>query len=181
MKFLLGKSLFTPDSQEQSREAQTFLTAVHNSMLGMGLGFLLGPLDFLIPKSLKATAWRTAHDYIDICIETALHKKLQARGDEIHANRNESSHINRTLLEGLAQQTDNRLEIRSHILQGMMAAQDTTSILLSNTFFLLSRNPSVYERLRKEVLSLDLDSPTTFDKLRETKHLSNILNECKLY
>lgn len=62
-----------------------------------------------------------------------------------------------------------------------MAAQDTTYVLLSNTLFLLSRHPAVYEKLRAEVRNFDLDvRPGLFDDLRGLKFLRNIICECKL-
>lgn len=64
----------------------------------------------------------------------------------------------------------------------MMAAQDTISVLISNTLFLLSRHPAIYERLREEALSIDLDvSLLLFDNLKEFKFLSNVSKECKCH
>ncbi len=48
----------------------------------------------------------------------------------------------------------NRIEIRNQIIQEMMAAQNTTAVLISNTFFLLSRSPAIWERLRDETASV---------------------------
>lgn len=62
-----------------------------------------------------------------------------------------------------------------------MAVQDTTPVLLSNTLSLLSRNPEIYERLRDEVQPMDLEpSPHLYDKLRDSRFLHNIINECKV-
>lgn len=63
----------------------------------------------------------------------------------------------------------------------MMAEQGTTYVLISNTLFLLSRNPDLYKRLRDEVQYLDLEaSSQLFDILRDHVFLQNILRECKL-
>ncbi|TEY42028.1 hypothetical protein BOTCAL_0400g00040 [Botryotinia calthae] len=43
-----------------------------------------------------------------------------------------------------------------------MAAQGTTYVLISNTLFLLSRNPELYKRLRDEVQNLDLEASSRF-------------------
>ncbi|TVY49941.1 Cytochrome P450 monooxygenase [Lachnellula occidentalis] len=178
IKFLLGDSLDVLGGEGQSGDAKDFLKAFHNSMIGMGLSFMIGPFQLLIPKALKATAWQKAHTFIDACIDVALHDKNQARGKDFPDNQMESDSRSHSLLEGLAKQTDDRIAIRNQILQGMMAAQDTTSVLISNTMFLLSRNPATYERLRKEALSIDLDvSLPLFDNLKELKFLSNVLKE----
>lgn len=61
-----------------------------------------------------------------------------------------------------------------------MAVQDIISVLISNVVFLLSRNLTIWERLRAEAASVNLASLTAEDttKLRLTRH---ILYECKSY
>lgn len=80
------------------------------------------------------------------------------------------------LLHGMAEQTEDRTELRNQILQALMAAQETTSILIRNVFFLLSRHPIVWQRLRREVLLLE-DHQKTLDTLQNMKYLRNVLNE----
>jgi cytochrome P450 len=53
------------------------------------------------------------------------------------------------MIHGLAGQTDNIVDIRSRILQGMMASQETTAVLIANTILLLSRHLETCEELRK--------------------------------
>ena len=89
-----------------------------------------------------------------------------------------SSHHHRSLLDGLAEQTSDRIEIRNQIIQGMMAAQDTTVVLLSNTFFLLSRSPAIWERLRNETASVG-SRPLTLEDTKNFRLLRNILYECE--
>ena len=57
-----------------------------------------------------------------------------------------------------------------------MAAQETTSVLISNVFFLLARHPNVWQRLRQEALSLG-DDEIGVDTLQKLKYLRNVLNE----
>lgn len=84
----------------------------------------------------------------------------------------------RSLLDNLAQQTTDRNEIRNQIIQGMMASQDTTSVLISNTVFLLSRDTSTWERLRAEAIAIG-STPLTAEGIRKSKLLHNVLYECK--
>jgi cytochrome P450 len=149
-------------------------------MIGMGLSFMVGPFRVLIPKSLKTTAWQKAHAFIEACIDTALHDQKSTQENETPSSEPSSHSVGLSLLEGLTKQTNNRVTIRSQVLQGMMAAQDTTSVLLGNTLFLLARDPNAYKRVRKEALSLDVDqSPLLFDNLKELKFISHVFNECK--
>jgi cytochrome P450 len=45
------------------------------------------------------------------------------------------------MIQGLIEQTDDIEYIRSQILQGMMASQETIAVLISNARFLLARHP----------------------------------------
>lgn len=121
---------------------------------------------------MKQIPWQKTHEYVDAYITKALEE--QKLSDEHKPSR--AAH---SLLGGLVQQTDDRTEIRNQILQGMMAAQDTTSVLLSNTIFLLSRSPKSWDKLRQEVLSHGevLWRP---DTLKALKYLNKVLKECTL-
>ncbi|KAJ8066352.1 hypothetical protein OCU04_005423 [Sclerotinia nivalis] len=99
----------------------------------MGLSFMLGLLQFLILKLLKNDAYKEVQAYLDSLIDT----EINAEESALNAQGSNS----RSLLRGLVKETDDRIEIRDNALQGMMAVQDTTPVLLSNTLFLLSRNP----------------------------------------
>ncbi|PQE27741.1 cytochrome P450 alkane hydroxylase protein [Rutstroemia sp. NJR-2017a BVV2] len=132
----------------------------------------ISPFKYLIPKSLTTTAHKQVHDYIDLFVDKAL-EKLQEESTS-----NSHTLMQKSLLEGLAKQTNDRIEIRQNVIQGMLAAQGTTYVLISNTLFLLSRNPSLYKRLRDEVQDLDLEATThLFDVLRDQDFIHNILRE----
>jgi cytochrome P450 len=140
---------------------------------------MLGPFKSLIPKSLTTTTHKQVHDYIDFFVDKAL-EKLQEE-----TTTSSTSHtpgpMQKSLLEGLAKQTDDRIEIRQNVIQGMLVAQGTTYVLISNTLFLLSRNPGLYKRLRDEVQHLDLEAdPNLFDVLRQQEFIYNILREGKI-
>ncbi|TGO39180.1 hypothetical protein BHYA_0059g00450 [Botrytis hyacinthi] len=158
LKFLIGMSPDTSNEDER-KKATEFTKAFNTSMIGMGLLFIIGPFKFLIPKSLTTVAHkqtREEHPYKD----------------------NSNVPMQKSLLEGLTKQTDDRVEIRQNVIQGMMAAQGTTYVLISNTLFLLSRNPDIYERLRDEVQYLDLEtSSQLFDLLRDHVFLQNLPRE----
>lgn len=136
----------------------------------MGIRFLLGRLSKLLPKKKWMAMIGVTHQFVDYYISKALDSSPDAKTAQT---------TRRTLLANLIEQTQDRVEIRNQIFQGMMAAQDTTSVLLGNTFFLLSRHPDVWDRFRAEVLSLG-DQELTFDTLKSMKLLKKILNECTM-
>ncbi|KAF1918279.1 cytochrome P450 [Ampelomyces quisqualis] len=77
--------------------------------------------------------------------------------------------------------TDDRDFIRSQILQGMMASQETTSALLGNACFLLSRHPAYWQKIRDATSNHDL-SYFDFDALLNLKIVRNIIHEAlRLY
>ncbi|KAM0129663.1 hypothetical protein ACHAP3_007692 [Botrytis cinerea] len=143
-------------------------------MIGMGFSFMIGSFKFPVPKSLTTVAHKQAYDYIDVFVN----KALGTTREETTMKTNPHLPMQKSLLEGLAKQTDDRIEIRQNIIQGMMAAQGTTYVLISNTLFLLSRNPELYQRLRDEVEYLDLEaSSQLFGSLRDHVFLQNIPRE----
>lgn len=176
-EFILGRPLngLADEKDQCPVDSQTFLRALHGAQRGMGLRFILGKFSFLLPRRKFNAMCATCHEFIDYYIDKALaierEEKLSAEKD--------SSKKRKTLLQVTTEQTRDKTKIRSQILQGIMAGQDTTSVLLANTIFLLSRNPAIWRRLRTEVLEMG-DREVTFDSLKSFKFLQDILAECKL-
>ena len=78
----------------------------------------------------------------------------------------------------MAQETEDKTELRDQIIQGMMANQETTAVLISNVLFLLARHPKEWETLRNEMLRFR-PGELTFETLRECPRLRNVLSESK--
>ncbi|KAM3066189.1 hypothetical protein ACMFMG_012149 [Clarireedia jacksonii] len=174
-QFLLGVPLNLPSGSEKSAPVSTraFLDAFYSSEKGIGIRLLLGRLRILAPKAKWLAAIKTTHRFIDYYIDQSIN--IQS-GKKLSTTPGSSSKKARTLLENLILQTQDRVEIRHQILQGMMASQDTTSVLLSNTFFLLSRHPKIWARLRDEILLGDTEG-FSFDSLKSLNIVQSILKE----
>lgn len=130
-------------------------------------------------KSASVTQWKIVHEFIDYYIDRALNDTTEKVTSESNEEvKQTTSYQHRSLLDRLARQTSDRIEIRNQIIQGMMAAQDTTAVLISKTIFLLSRNPAIWERLRAETASVG-PQPLTLEDIKSFKLLRNILYECK--
>lgn len=80
-------------------------------------------------------------------------------------------------LEGLLQETNDKLQIRDEILSVLFAGRDSTGSLLSNAMFMLARKPEVWNTLREEVLGVTQGCLPDASMLRQMKFLRNILNE----
>ena len=82
-----------------------------------------------------------------------------------------------TFLSQLAAETTNRVEIRSELLNLLLAGRDTTATLMANVFFELSRRPEIQSRLRREIdTNIGADLPT-FEGIKSMKYLRAVLNE----
>ncbi|KAI0905790.1 hypothetical protein F4823DRAFT_566440 [Ustulina deusta] len=74
------------------------------------------------------------------------------------------------LIEFLAASSDDVQFIRSQIIQGMMASQETTSALLGNTIFLLARHPKI----------LATNTRRDFDPRRRYVHFERVTRQPSL-
>lgn len=79
-------------------------------------------------------------------------------------------------LHELIKQTSNKVEIRSELLNILLAGRDTTASLLSNVWWEISSRPDVWAKLRAEVDELGGEKPT-FAQIKEMKYLRAVLNE----
>ncbi|PQE10318.1 cytochrome P450 alkane hydroxylase protein [Rutstroemia sp. NJR-2017a WRK4] len=171
--FLLGFNSLSSDrkSDEVFEDVGSFITDFHNAMFLCGIRIILGRLRFLVPRGKLDKAVNSSHKFLEFYINKAFEEK-----DDVESLETKSA----SLLEGLVHRTDDKTEIRNQTLQNLMASTDTISILVSNTVFLLSRHPDVWQQLRDEALSNPVDPPT-IASLNAPGLLRNVLFECKLY
>jgi cytochrome P450 len=86
------------------------------------------------------------------------------------------------LLEELAKETRDLRELRNETLHTLAAGRDPTAALLSWTFYMLARNPAVFDKLRGVVLEEFGDRASTaptleYEKLRKCEYLCFVLHE----
>ena len=170
---MLGESLGLLQKRDPKGipvSGETFLKAWQLSLLGCGMRMFFGPFRALIPKSMTTNQWQIAHKYFDYYVDKALVAKDQEKQDSLGDRHN--------VIDATLHLTKDRLELRNQAIQAMMGAQDTLPMLLCNTLFCLSRNPSVWERLQAEVASVGPDA-LTIEEARKFKLLRNILSECR--
>lgn len=139
---------------------------------------ILGRVWKLVPQKRFLNSCSTAHAYLDHYVDQVLDRaKTSPNGLDI-----DNMHTQKlSMIEGLSVQSDDRTYIRSQILQGMMASQETTSALLGNAFLLLSRHPQYWMQLRQETAEKDVNV-MDFDALLNFAMAQNILSEAlRLY
>lgn len=97
--------------------------------------------------------------------------------EEISSKCQTSNPTRYSFLDGLLLATDDRVAIRSELLNILLAGRDTTATLLNNIFFELPRHPEILARLRQEVAEHVGSGQPTYEQLKEMKYLRAVINE----
>ncbi|KAK7223416.1 hypothetical protein V2G26_011419 [Clonostachys chloroleuca] len=127
----------------------------------------LGPLQFLRFNSAAKQSKATVFKYIDDYIEKSL-KRMETGNSTVEQS---------NLLQELSGAIKDRKMLRDQVLHILLASRDTTASLLSNLFFVLTRMPDVYAKLRSEIVAAVGDSMPDFSQLRELQYLRWCINE----
>jgi cytochrome P450 len=162
----------TKSLKDAPHSSEEFIHSFHDALFLTMFRMLLGRLWSLLPQKRYLKVCKTTHEYLDYSIDEA----LSAGAGTEPGSQDQDGRGTPSLLGGLSSQTDDRLFIRSQILQGMMASQETTSALLGNACFLLSRHPEYWEQIRLAVSSHALED-FNFDTLLNLRVVQNILFE----
>ena len=164
--FLFGDSvdsLKTPKITSESNFASAFNTAqdfIAKRMRLQDLYWLVGGRKF-------DAACKDVHRFADQIIDRNLSRESK--------NEDSGKYV---FLDFLEKNTSNRTELRSQIINILVAGRDTTACLLSWTFFLLVRHPRVLQKLRDEVsTTFQGRTEITRSELRRMDYLQNVLKE----
>ncbi|PVH90348.1 cytochrome P450 alkane hydroxylase-like protein, partial [Periconia macrospinosa] len=164
--FLFGesvRSLITPESVGEHSFAAAFNTAqqwVTKRYRLLDLHWLMGGRE-----------WRQACQEVHRFADQIIDRNLSS-------DRNETDDAGRyVFLDTVAKKTSGRNALRGQIINVLAAGRDTTACLLSWTFFLLVRHPRVMEKLRAEIVTLNVDTELHRDNLRKLTYLQNVLKE----
>lgn len=127
------------------------------------------------PKGFSANN-KTCQDFIDHFVRLALQKK-PSEAAELEKGKKQRY----IFLDALAQQTRDPIELRSQLLNILLAGRDTTASLLGWLFFSLARDSARYTKLRNIILETfgTYESPTeiTFATLKACNYLQHCMNE----
>ena len=116
---------------------------------------------------------KVVHDYVDRFVHLELSRRMNPQAEQT-----QSAKGNFVLLEELSKITQDPLVLRGEVLNLIVAGRGTTAALLGWVFFFLSRDSSVYDKLRKAIFdefgaSGDLDCT----KLLSCQYLQYCLKE----
>lgn len=171
LNFLLG---IPPDDTHSDAPCtpDEFVEAFHDALFLTMVRMMIGRAWQLLPQGRFLRVCNTAHSFLNHYIDQSIGRTGVSDSDPVQSKK-------RSLVQDLSLQSNDQIFTRSQILQGMMASQETTSSLLGNAFFLLSRRPSYWGQVRNEVLTKD--DIFNFDTLLNSKVLQNILLESRCW
>jgi cytochrome P450 len=170
--FLFGESI---DSIRNPKNLETgALKAFNDTHAGCEFRWLLGRLTVFWPQSTFMKNVRITHQFIQHYVDAA----LQRRGVP-SSKASSAPGIPRVLfLDQLAQRTQNRKVLQDELTTLYFAGTDAPAALLSNLFFILSKKPAVWDRLRTEVRPL-AGKPPSIDQLKKLRYVGDCIRESK--
>lgn len=120
---------------------------------------------------------KQVHGFVDHFVQLALNKNIQKKPLES----GESGKGKYVFLEAIAAETKDPVELRSQLLNILLAGRDSTASLLGWLFLMLLQHPATFRRLREAVLH-DFGSYTeprnlAFSGLKNCAYLQWVLNE----
>lgn len=149
MEFLFGESCKTLTAHP-SEDAIEFLHAFHHGQGAIGKRTQLPYISALTGDKEFWAAAKTLHNFADTRIERAASLSKSSPGES-------SPYPNKkyVLVDELVRTYNDRIDIRNQLLNTFLAAHDTTTVLITNTFFNLARYPAVYQKLRTELMAVE--------------------------
>ena len=178
-EFLFGESVDSqleglPGSKNYSstHDEKGFAYAFDRGQMYMAKAARLGDFYWMAHnKDFKDMCKRT-HEFIDYYVQRALDYQAKKKTGE------KEKYV---FLEQLAETTKDPIQIRSELLNILLAGRDTTASMLSYLFVLLTKHPEVFNKLRNKIIeefgTYDDPKPITFSGLKNCQYLQWCLNE----
>lgn len=132
-----------------------------------------GKIGYLFPanKQFKVDQ-KFVHDFVDYYVQKGLAKRSQLLSEKSEAEKRGRY----VFIDELVRQTSDPIQIRSELLNILLAGRDTTASLLTNVWSTLSKRPDIWQRLQAEIATLNGELPS-FEQLKDLKYLKALLNE----
>lgn len=117
-------------------------------------------------KARRAVAY--LRKFIDHFVARTLH--------EVHSGSEKGEQPEKyTLLNALAKDTQDPIELRDQVLFALVASRDTTAAMLSWMFLMLAKYPAVFEKLRSEIINdfgtEEVPKATSMNTLKKCRYL----------
>ncbi|KAL2815516.1 n-alkane-inducible cytochrome P450 [Aspergillus granulosus] len=171
--FLFGESIGT---LKKTSSEPSFGEAFHYAQKAIIVRGMLGPLNYFY-RDRKADECNRlcrgfAQRFVDEAFNAAEVKKESSDNKE-QQGKSKRRHI---FSRELAWRTPDRRRVLDEVMNVLLAGRDTTASLLANLFFMLAKNQTIWEKLRREVASLEGRMPT-YEELRSLRYVQSCINE----
>lgn len=179
-EFLFGESVGSlKKTHMHSEPALDFAQAFHYAQKAVLTRGMLGPLN-LVYRDRKAEECNRicrefAQRFVDEAYQTVEVQREQKEETEEVNTKQRHKHI---FSHELASRTTDRHRVLNELMNVLLAGRDTTASLLTNLFFMLAKNPAMWDKLRREVAGLQ-GRPPTYEELRNLRYVQCCMNECK--
>lgn len=148
---------------------QGFAESVQYAQHRMAMHVALGWWALLKPDFQFRHHVLVVHNFIDDFVQKALREHRPGAKNQSYV-----------LLQALVEDVKDPIQIRDELINILIAGRDTTASLISNVFFVLSRRPDIWRKLREEVLRQFEGRLPKFDRIPQCKYVRYTINECKL-
>ena len=171
-EFLFGESTncLTPTKEDEVgiKFADAFNYTQQECMNAMRTGML----SFWVRSSKFKADVQFISDFADSYVQKGL-EYSKTIDPEKAASLSDDRYV---FLHELAQSTKDPIQIRSELLNILLAGRDTTASLLADVFFVLGRREDVWLELQAEVATLEGQRPT-YEQIKDLKYLRMVVNE----
>ncbi|KAL8911653.1 MAG: hypothetical protein Q9171_003213 [Xanthocarpia ochracea] len=170
-EFLFGESAGSLSSNAVSTEMQSFLDSYNHGQMIIGRRFQLPHWNVLTWDRRFRSSCKAAQVFVDRHIDRARLKLSETTTREADAERF-------TLVYELLRRTKDVEDVRNQLLNIFLPAHEALGVALTNIFFQLARNPTVYTKLRKEICDAGGDqAPWSFERLKSLRYLQSVISE----
>lgn len=176
-EFLFGESAGTQVAALTGTSNNTFADDFNESQLVLALASRLGPYYWTMHNAAFRRSVKRTHEYVDKFVNIALQSDGSSKGK---TGDGKEKYV---FLEELAQRTRDPEELRSQLLNILLAGRDTTASTMGWFFYLmaLDENRETYNKLRTIILetfgTYTNPKDITFESLKNCRYLQWCLNE----
>ena len=182
-EFLFGESVDSQlnelpghEASDASRDSKLFASAFDLGQSYLATRSRLQTAYWLLNPSKFQKACTQTHDFVDRFVRLALSQDLREK--ELERGDGKERYI---FLEALAAETKDPVELRSQLLNILLAGRDTTASLLGWLFYNLARHPRIFKQLREVVIdtfgTYEDPQDVTFARLKSCQFLQHCNNE----
>ncbi|KAF2147782.1 n-alkane-inducible cytochrome P450 [Myriangium duriaei CBS 260.36] len=170
--FLFGQSVGT---LKKTHAELDFAEAFQYAQKAVIIRGTLGPLNMIYRDRKADECERICRDFAQQFVDEAF-QAVERQKDEKEQRLDENVRPKHTFSHELASRTSEKRRVLDEVMNVLLAGRDTTASMLSNLFFMLAKNPAIWQKLRSEVAILQ-GRPPTYEELRSLKYVQCCLNE----